>query len=109
MSEKIPTSNFEKTPIPKEREVMKLIEGLIGEKTYTEVRRNEDEEGLYRLIIEVIGDDGDPVRYDYIRAGQFPEGNPSETAIDIIYLNSEGGEVGGNKVASFNNGAWQLE
>ncbi len=109
MSEKIPMSSFEKTPIPKEREVMKLIEGFIGEKPYTEVIRREDEEGLYRLVIEVIGDDGDPVRYDYIRAGQFLEGNPSETAIDIIYLNSDGNEVVGSKAASFNNGAWQLE
>lgn len=109
MNEKIPTSNFEKLPIPKEREVMKLIEGFIGEKTYTEVIRNEDEEGLYRLVIEVIGDDGDPVRYDYIRAGQFPEGNPSETAIDIIYLDSDGNEVGGKKAASFVNGSWDME
>lgn len=109
MNEIIPTSNFEKSPIPKEREVMKLIEGLIGEKPYTEVIRNEDEEGLYRLVIEVIGDDGDPVRYDFIRAGQFPEGNPSETAIDIVYLDNEGNEVGGKKAASFVDGDWKME
>ena len=102
-------SSFEKSPIPKEREVMKLIEGLIGEKPYTEVLRHEDSEGPYRLVIEVIGDDGDPVRYDYIRAGNFPEGNPSETAIDIIYLNSDGDEVGGSKAASFIEGAWVME
>jgi hypothetical protein len=108
MTEK-PTSNFEKSPIPKEREVMKLIESLIGERPYTEVIRREDEEGPYRLVIEVIGDDGDPVRYDFIRAGQFAEGNSSETAIDIIYLNSDGDEVGGSCAAKYVNGAWVRE
>ncbi|MBP9712042.1 MAG: hypothetical protein KBD55_03390 [Candidatus Pacebacteria bacterium] len=108
MTEK-PTSNFEKSPIPKEREVMKLIESLIGERPYTEVIRREDEEGPYRLVIEVIGDDGDLVRYDFIRAGQFAEGNSSETAIDVIYLNSEGDEVGGSCAAKYVNGAWVRE
>jgi hypothetical protein len=109
MNEKTPGGNFEKSPIPNEREVLNLMEGLIGEKTYTEVIRREDEEGLYRLLIEVIGDDGDPVRYDFIRAGQFPEGNTSETAIDIIYLDNEGNEVGGKKAASFVNGTWIMD
>lgn len=108
MTENINSS--EQIPVPREGEVMRLIEGIIGEKLFTEILRREDENGLlYRLVLEVVGDDGDPVRYDYIRAGQFPEGNPSETAIDIIYLNSDGDEVGGNCAAKYVNGVWVKE
>src|SRR3989344_7261924 len=62
---------------------------------------------LYRLVVEVIGDDGDPVRYDYVRAGQFADSKSSQTAIDIIYLNSDGDEVGGDCAAKYVNGNWQ--
>jgi hypothetical protein len=100
----------EKIPVPREGEVMRLIEGIVGEKPYTEVLRREDEEGqLYRLVVEVIGDDGDPVRYDYVRAGQFEDSKSSQTAIDVIYLNSDGDEVGGDCAARYINGTWVKE
>ena len=103
-------NSAENIPVPREGEVIRLIESLIGEKSYVEVMRREDLEGqLYRLVVEVIGDDGDPVRYDYIRAGQFLEGNPSQTALDIIYLDSDGNEVGGSCAAKYLNGAWVRE
>lgn len=86
-----------------------MIEGVIGEKSYSEIRREEDGEGLYRLIVEVIGDDGNPIHYDYVRAGEFPEGKISDTAIDIIYLDNEGNDVGGSKLASFKEGEWKME
>ncbi len=102
--------SLEKIPVPREGEVMRLIEGIIGEKPYREVIRKEDEEGrLYRLVVEVIGDDGDPVRYDYIRAGQFPDSKSSQTAIDVIYLNSDGDEVGGDCAAKLIDGVWVRE
>jgi len=105
MSERF--NSQESFPAPREGEVMRRIESIIGEKPYREVLRREDESGLvYRLIVEVTGEDGDPVRYDYIRAGNFPEGNPSQTAIDVIYLNQDGDEVGGDCVARYVNGVW---
>jgi hypothetical protein len=79
---------------------------MVGDKPYTEVIRKENSEGqLYRLVIEVIGDDGDPVRYDYILAGA--DSNSSQTAIDVIYLNSDGDEVGGDCAAKYVDGQWQ--
>lgn len=98
-------NNLENSLIPGEGEVIRLIDEIIGEKPFTEILKREDENGLlYRLVVEVIGDDGDTVRYDYIRAGQHPEGDPSETAIDVIYLNSEGVAVGGGCVAKYVDG-----
>lgn len=108
MSETIP-GGPEKERVPSEREVMNQIEKFIGNKPFTEIRRNKDEAGVYRLIIEVIGDDGDPVRYDYVRAGDFPEGNISETAIDAIYFDADGNEVGGEAKAKFVEGKWVEE
>lgn len=104
MTEKF--NSAENISIPREGEVMRLIEGEIGEKQYIEIIRREDENGLYRLVVEVVGDDGDPVRYDYIRAGEFAENNSSETALDIIYLDSDGNEVGGDCVAKYVDGEW---
>ncbi|OGG69901.1 hypothetical protein A3I99_00830 [Candidatus Kaiserbacteria bacterium RIFCSPLOWO2_02_FULL_45_11b] len=107
MSEKF--NSPEKTPIPREGEIMRVIEVLAGEKPFTEIIRREDENGLYRLVVEIIGDDGDPVRFDYVRAGEFAEGKVSQTAIDIIYLNSDGDEVGGSCAAKYIDGAWVSE
>jgi len=107
MSEKF--NSPEKTPIPREGEVVRFIERLAGEKPYTEIIRREDENGLYRLVVEIIGDDGDPVRFDFVRAGDFAEGKISQTAIDIIYLNSDGDEVGGSCAARYIDGAWASE
>lgn len=99
--------NNEKMPVPNEREVINLIEGIIGEKPYTEIKKLEDESGLlYRLVIEVVGDDGDPVRYDYMRAGNFSEEISSETALDVIYLDGDGNVVGGDCVSKYIDGAW---
>ena len=98
MSEHIDTNWFEKIPAPSEREVMKLITSLIGRRNYSEVLREEGSQGIHRLVIEIVGDDGDLVRYDY-----------QELALDIFYFNSEGIAVGGSKVASFERGEWVLE
>ena len=108
MSESIPGSP-EREKVPSEREVINQIEKFIGNRSFTEVRKEEDEAGLRRLIIEIIGDDGDPVRYDYVRAGTFLEGNISETAIDAIYLDANGDEIGGEPKAKFVNGLWAEE
>lgn len=108
MNEKFDSS--EQIPVPREGEVVRLIESIIGEKPYTEILKREGEDGLLcRLIVEVIGDDGDPVRYDYIRAGQFAEDKSSQTAVDVIYLNSDGDEVGGGCAARYINGVWVRE
>ncbi len=104
------TDSNERIPVPREGEVVRLIESIIGDKPYTEVIRHEDEEGkLYRLVVEVIGDDGLPVRYDYVREGKFAENNSSQTALDIIYLDSDGNEVGGSCAAKYINGVWVKE
>lgn len=106
MPENIPTNNPEVERAPSECEVMNLIEKFIGGKPFTELMRSEDETGLSRLVVEVIGNDGDPVRYDYMRAGHYPKGKILETAIDVIYLDADGNEVGGESKAKFINGNW---
>lgn len=110
MSEKIPNAyNPESERILNEREICNTIETLIGGKEYQETLRYEDESGVYRLVVEVIGDDGDPVQYDYVRAGNFPNSKSKETAIDIVNLDSDRNPVGGMKAGSFIGGIWTPE
>ena len=110
MSEKIPGFIYpESAHVLKEREIYNLLETVARGREFREVSRHEDESGVYRLVVEAIGDDGDPIQYDYVRAGNFPNSKSKETAVDIIYLDSERNPVGGMKAGSFINGVWTPE
>jgi hypothetical protein len=107
MSEKIP-KHFEEgpEPIPTQEEVLSLFEKLVGEKKYEEIRKLEDEEGLYLWDIKIHGEDGD-TEYSY-RRGRQSEGQLPGLRIDVTFFDNEDVPVGGHSVAKFINGEWKL-
>ncbi len=94
----------ESTPTPEE--VQSVFEQLVGEEEYEDVRRMEDEQGLYLWEIKVSGDGGD-AEYSYMREGHYPEGQASATAIHVTFFDAEGVPVGGHSVAKYISGEWK--
>jgi len=54
-------------------EIKEIFEKLLEIKDYEEVRKKEDEKGLYLWDIKVRGEDGD-IEYSYMRKGVYNEG-----------------------------------
>ncbi|OGY56725.1 MAG: hypothetical protein A2Y84_01375 [Candidatus Colwellbacteria bacterium RBG_13_48_8] len=103
-----PSNSFEEeqTPIPTLEEVRGVFERLkIG--GYKTIRQLEDEQGLYLLDATVSGEDGD-AEYSYMRAGRYPEGQASATAIHVTFFSKEGVPVGGHSVAKYIGGDWEV-
>lgn len=108
MNEKMPT--FEESPerIPTSEEVQSIFEQLVGEKETVEVRKLEDEKGLYLWDITVAAADGTNEEYSYMRKGQYPEGQAHTTAVHVTFFDGEGIPVGGHSVAKYIDGKWNL-
>ena len=104
-----PPDTFEEGPesIPTPEEVQSVFEQLVGGKEYETVRQLEDEQGLYLWDIIVSGEDGN-TEYSYMRAGQYPEGQASATAVHVTFFDEEGMPVGGHAVAKYVGGKWEL-
>lgn len=102
--------------VPTLEEVHSVLKELV-EKAYQEVRRCEDEQGLYLLEIVVPGDlDGESIEYSYMRKGQHKEGKSVDSEIHVTYYRN-GVPVSGGSVAKVNilptkmryvNGSWRL-
>lgn len=106
MTEKIPNLN-EKRPeyIPTPEEVTSLFHELI-KKEYTEIRKLEDEQGLYLHEVKIPGDLSDEEsEYTYRRKGQYKESKTSETEIQITYYKN-GVPFSGTTVARCIKGKW---
>jgi len=70
----------------------------------------EDENGVYRVIVEArtLDEAGDFVQYNYIRAGSYPEGSSTETVIDVIFFMGDM-PVGGHPIKKYKRGVWVPE
>ena len=108
MHERSPNT-FEEGPesILTTEEVRAVFELLIGENGYEDVRKREDEHGLYLWDIKIPGEDGD-TEYSYMRKGQYSEGQASTTAVHVTLFNKDGVPTGGHSVAKFIEGKWKL-
>ncbi len=86
-----------------EREVLNVLEEIVGGGEYEIVRREEDEDGLKRLDITTKGEDGEIVKYDYTR-----DDNAGETVIDVVFFM---GDIpcGGHPVQKYKEGVWVPE
>lgn len=104
MNEKNPSNEKGQEAIPNEREVLNIIEGIIGS-DFEIVKSLEDEQGLYLLEVKAVDEVGDPVQYNYMRAGKYLEGGSLETVIDVVFFVGDM-PVGGRAVAKFDNGNW---
>lgn len=104
-----PPNTFEKGPdsFPTPEEVKSVFEQLTGKENYEDIRKLEDEHGLYLWDIKISGEDGG-TEYSYMREGQYPEGQASATAIHITFFDQESIPVGGHSVAKYENGEWKL-
>jgi len=106
--------NKEKEPIietehiPTAEEVHAVFRGLIkGE--YKEVRKREDEQGLYLLDVVVPGETEDEkTEYGYIREGQHKEQQMiMATEIYVVYYKNDI-PIHGTSAARIVNGKWVI-
>ncbi len=104
-----PPNNFEEGPeaVPTPEEVQSVFEQLVGKEEYEDIRKLEDEHGLYLWDIKIPREDGD-TEYSYMRAGQYSEGQASTTAIHVTFFDEGGIPVGGHSVAKYVEGEWKL-
>ncbi|MDD5396654.1 MAG: hypothetical protein PHW24_01190 [Candidatus Moranbacteria bacterium] len=96
--------------IPTPEEVKSLFEKLVGENGYEDVRKLEDERGLYLWEIKIAQEDGS-MEYSYIRKGDYKSrglagGSASETAIHVTYFNEDGIPISGTSVLKLVNDKW---
>ncbi len=108
MSEKFNPVNesVENIKIPTEGEVLSVVESFLDGREYSVAQKLEDGEGLYLLRTESVGDDGDKVEYEYLRAGNYPECGSISTVIRVVYFDREGIPVGGDSVSKYVDGKW---
>ncbi|MDP3880756.1 MAG: hypothetical protein Q8Q32_01050 [bacterium] len=101
------SNNFEgkQEHIPSLEEVRAIFEQFLKGKEYEEIRRKEDEQGLYLWDIRIPDEEGN-IEYSYMRKGRYTEGQASTTAIHVIFFDKEGLPVGGHSVAKYVNNEW---
>lgn len=102
-------NQFEKGPerIPTKDEVMEVI-SRFAENTVP-VRELSDEQGLYLLEVKIEGQNpGETTQYEYMRKGQFADGNQSLGTVIHVVFYEDGVPCGGNDVANYNpeTGEW---
>jgi len=91
--------------IPTSEEVHSVFQELI-EKQYREVRKREDEKGLYLLEVVIPGEsEGEETGYEYMRKGRYKEGASLSTEIHVVYYEN-GNAVGGTSAARYVDGKW---
>ena len=102
-------SSFETSSehIPTSEEVSSIFTELT-KKEYKEIRKCEDQKGLYLLEIMVSGDlPNEEIKYSYMRKGRYKEGQISETGIHKTYLEN-GIPISGTSVARYVEGNWEI-
>ena len=77
-------------------------------RSYEDIRKLEDEKGLYLWDIIVISEEDGSTEYTYMRAGRYPEGEASATAIHVTFFNEAGDAIGGHSVAKYIEGERKL-
>jgi len=91
--------------IPTPEEVHSILKELIG-KEYKEVRKLEDEQGLYILEVVIPGEkEGEETGYEYMRKGRYKEGQSSTIEIHVVYYENSI-PVGGTSAARYVDGKW---
>lgn len=98
--------------IPTAEEVLSLFKELVGKNEFVEIKKLEDEQGLYLWEIEITREDGGITRYSYIRKGNYrekglPGGSASVTAIHVAHFNNEGLPISGRSVCKLIEGEWK--
>ncbi len=96
--------------IPTPEEVFVVLEKLTNGKEVHELRKVDDEKGLYLWEIKIDGEnEGEHIEYLYRRKGSKEKGDSGPTAIHITYFEDDF-PVSGTTVASYNEeeGSWKV-
>ena len=89
-------------------EELNLVFKELTEKEYKEVRKCEDEKGVYLLEITVPGDlEGEIIEYTYMRRGRYQEGESSATEIFVTYYKDEI-PISGTSAARYSEENWRI-
>lgn len=94
--------------IPSQKDIERLFERMVKEDEYKELRKLEDEKGIYLWEIEVVKEDGN-LEYNYMRKGKYKEGQSATTAINVIFYDTDGMPISGDLVAEYNETAKKWE
>lgn len=100
------TPESETAPTPEE--IKDVFERLTRSGRYTEMRRLEDERGIYLWEISIETEDGH-TEYEYNRAGPNPKGKGLQTAVYATYYRNDGMPISGASVAELRNNVWNTE
>jgi len=93
--------------IPTREEVLVVFKRLLNGAEFLEGRTRADEKGLYLWEVKVKKEGGED-EYSYMRKGRYPEGEAKRTAIHVTYYDTDGMPTGGESVALFENGEWEI-
>ena len=101
-----PPQKLESRPetVPSPEEIVGVFEKLTGSAKYTEVRKLEDEQGIYLWEITVETEDGS-IEYEYNRAVLDPPNAP-KTVVFATYYDKDGVPISGSEVAQLMNNRW---
>ena len=93
--------------IPTPEEVYLVFKELTN-KEYKEIRKCDDEKGVYLLEIIVPGDlEGETIEYAYMRKGTYKEGESGATEVHVTYYN-DGMPISGTSAARWVDGSWRI-
>lgn len=95
------TSNEKAEKILNEREVVNVLEEIMGRSDYEVVQNIEDDRGLWKFSVRFTGEDGELVQYDYRR-----DDNNGKTVIDVVYFSGDMPVGGGKEVQKYQEGEW---
>ena len=97
-----PETGLETVPTPEE--IKDVFEKLTRSGRYTEIRRLEDEKGIYVWIISMETEDG-TTEYEYNRSVIDPPHAP-KTAVFATTYDKDGMPTGGSTIAQLINHKW---
>jgi hypothetical protein len=105
-----PRNNFEIAQesiesVPSAEQIKEVFNEFFEGKEHQDLRKLEDEKGIYLWEVKVQIDGGD-AEYSYVRQGVYPEVQTTETTIYVTFFDKDGIPEGGHDVAKFVNGKW---
>jgi hypothetical protein len=93
--------------LPSPEEIVEIFKRLLEGKNFTDVRKLEDEKGIYLWEIKVSSND-ENTEYSYRRKGTYKETRSASTVIDVTFFDREGIPIGGHSVADLTESGWSI-
>lgn len=109
-------NNFEKGPeqFPSLEEIKSVLEGILKGREYKELKNQSDDKGVSCYEIEVVLENGEKAEYNFQRANYDytrPDLNAEarfSASIHVVFYDADGLPVGGECVANYLDGNWQV-